>query len=73
MEYYIRIVALLENLDCWTTGPYHSYHKIAHKLGMTQDQFQFLWHYFHIRKPEIKDLKEDEQENEDGDSEEEFY
>ena len=68
MMYYIRIVDLLAKLDYWTTNPYHSYHKIVHNLGMTQDCFQFLWCHFHV-----KDLEEVEHENEYKDDEEELY
>ena len=71
MMYYIGIVALPAKLDYWTTSPYHSFHKITHELGMTQDRFQFLWRHFHIRKSNVKGLEEEEQENDDKDDEEE--
>ena len=42
-------------------------------MAMTQDYFKFLWRHFIIRKPDAKDLKEEQQKDKGENNEEELY
>eukprot|EP00957_Ditylum_brightwellii_P121567 9271177-Ditylum_brightwellii.AAC.1 len=72
MVFYLVIVRLPSIKYHWDTQQYMSYHQIAMELGITHDQFIFLWQNFHMYNVEGLDVQaEEDAETSDEDNKEE--
>ena len=59
--FYLGVVYLPCNTDCCKYDNTWTYHPIMNEMGMSQDQFEFLWRKFHISSVDLSH-KEKEQE-----------